>query len=66
SELDRQRTASLFAFLREQQGQVFLTTTRRELIETGKVPDAPSRERVDFGVSDGVILPSVSSDTDKT
>jgi DNA replication and repair protein RecF len=35
SELDRARTAALFAFLREQRGQVFLTTTRPELIDTG-------------------------------
>jgi DNA replication and repair protein RecF len=35
SELDRARTAALFSFLREQRGQVFLTTTRPELIDTG-------------------------------
>jgi DNA replication and repair protein RecF len=35
SELDRARTAALFAFLRAQRGQVFLTTTRPELIDTG-------------------------------
>jgi DNA replication and repair protein RecF len=35
SELDRARTAALFAFLRDQRGQVFLTTTRPELIDTG-------------------------------
>ena len=58
SELDRDRTASLFSFLREQQGQVFLTTTRRELIETEKLPDPTSRERLDFAVSRGVISPS--------
>ena len=33
SELDRARTAALFVFLSEQRGQVFLTTTRPELID---------------------------------
>ena len=50
SELDRARTAALFAFLREQRGQVFLTTTRPELIDTGA--DAPRR---DFVVRNGQI-----------
>ncbi|WP_394824292.1 DNA replication/repair protein RecF [Pendulispora albinea] len=58
SELDRQRTVSLFAFLREQQGQVFLTTTRPELIEMDELPDPSSVGRVDFAVSRGVISPS--------
>ena len=35
SELDRARTAALFAALRDEPGQVLLTTTRPELIETG-------------------------------
>jgi len=35
SELDRERTAALFSFLRDQEGQVILTTTRPELIDTG-------------------------------
>jgi DNA replication and repair protein RecF len=52
SELDRARTASLFAFLREQHGQVFLTTTRRELIDI-----EPGAERRDFGVAQGGVLP---------
>jgi DNA replication and repair protein RecF len=50
SELDRDRTAALFAFLRDQQGQVILTTTRPELIDTG--PDVP---RCDFGIRRGVL-----------
>ncbi len=50
SELDRDRTAALFAFLREQQGQVVLTTTRPELIDTGGT--AP---RVDFAIRNGEV-----------
>lgn len=50
SELDRDRTAALFAFLRDQQGQVILTTTRPELIDTGRgVP------RCDFSIRGGVL-----------
>src|SRR5262249_597094 len=36
SELDRARTAALFSFLRNQRGQVFLTTTRPELIDVAE------------------------------
>ena len=53
SELDRARTAALFAFLRDQEGQVFLTTTRPELIETQGLGAAA--ERVDFEVSGGHV-----------
>ncbi|MGZ6989002.1 MAG: DNA replication/repair protein RecF, partial [Thermoanaerobaculia bacterium] len=49
SELDRARTAALFAFLREQHGQVFLTTTRPELIEI------EGAQRADFRVEKGRI-----------
>jgi DNA replication and repair protein RecF len=49
SELDRARTAALFSFLRDQRGQVFLTTTRPELIDTGD--DTTSRR--DFVVEAG-------------
>jgi DNA replication and repair protein RecF len=35
SELDPARTAALFEFLRRHQGQVFLTTTRPDLLEIG-------------------------------
>lgn len=49
SELDRVRTASLFSFLQEQRGQVFLTTTRAELIDTGEATDA----RCDFLIKRG-------------
>lgn len=51
SELDRTRTAALFSFLREQRGQVFLTTTRPELIDTGDDGSA----RRDFIVRGGVV-----------
>jgi DNA replication and repair protein RecF len=50
SELDRERTRALFSFLRAQQGQVLLTTTRPELIDI-----AQSEERVDYTVCDGVV-----------
>ena len=53
SELDRSRTSALFSFLQEQRGQVFLTTTRPELIETGGLREAG--ERLDFTVLDGQI-----------
>lgn len=51
SELDRARTSALFAFLREQRGQVFLTTTRPELIDA-----ADARQiRRDFAISAGAL-----------
>jgi DNA replication and repair protein RecF len=53
SELDRARTAALFSFLRAQQGQVFLTTTRPELIDTGEDRSA----RRDFLVRGGRLEP---------
>lgn len=56
SELDRTRTAALFSFLREQRGQVFLTTTRPELIDTGE----EGASRRDFVVRSGVLEPSFS------
>ena len=49
SELERARTAALFSFLRDQRGQVFLTTTRPELIDTGDDASA----RTDFVVEGG-------------
>lgn len=49
SELDRDRTAALFSFLREQRGQVFLTTTRPELIAIERA------ERTDIRVVSGSI-----------
>jgi len=50
SELDRSRTEALFGFLQEQRGQVFLTTTRPELIAIGK------DERSDFRVEGGRLF----------
>jgi DNA replication and repair protein RecF len=49
SELDRDRTRSLFQFLQAVEGQVFLTTTRPDLIETA------GAERRDFSVVSGRI-----------
>ena len=50
SELDRARTEALFVFLQEQRGQVFLTTTRPELIA---IRDS---ERRDFRVENGQVV----------
>jgi DNA replication and repair protein RecF len=49
SELDRARTEALFSFLQEQRGQVFLTTTRPELLAIG------GGERADFRVETGRV-----------
>jgi DNA replication and repair protein RecF len=56
SELDRTRTVALISFLGEQRGQVFLTTTRPELIESEGLGGASGRH--DFRVERGVLLPS--------
>ena len=53
SELDRERTMALFTFLRQQKGQVFLTTTRPELIDTGTTSEASARR--DFTVVGGHV-----------
>lgn len=53
SELDRARTAALVTFLGEQRGQVFVTTTRPELIESGGLGGASDRE--DFRVERGQL-----------
>jgi DNA replication and repair protein RecF len=50
SELDRDRTSALFSFLREQEGQVLLSTTRPELIDTGH-----AASRADFLIRGGVV-----------
>lgn len=52
SELDLARTALLFEFLRETPGQILLTTTRPELIETRGLRPA---ERRDFHLRGGVV-----------
>jgi DNA replication and repair protein RecF len=56
SELDRERTAALFASLSEERSQVWLTTTRPDLIEKGFI--APGADRRDFRVSAGQIVAS--------
>jgi DNA replication and repair protein RecF len=53
SELDRARTLSLFAALSQEQSQVLLTTTRPELIDTGKLG---AGDRRDFRVVGGQIM----------
>jgi DNA replication and repair protein RecF len=55
SELDRTRTAALFASLRGEESQVLVTTTRPELIETDLV--ASGGQRRDFCVVGGQIRP---------
>lgn len=55
SELDRGRTAALVGALRGQRGQVLLTTTRPELIDSLDAED--DRSRRDFEVVSGVIRP---------
>jgi DNA replication and repair protein RecF len=54
SELDRERTFALFTFLSLRQGQIFLTTTRRELIST---PGLSASDRRDFHVDSGRLEP---------
>jgi DNA replication and repair protein RecF len=51
SELDRARTAALFRALRDEDGQVLLTTTRPDLIEHAGTP----HERRDFLMDQGRI-----------
>jgi len=53
SELDLERTTALLAFVREQEGQVFLTTTRPDLIDSSLFADGA--ERRDFRVVAGQI-----------
>lgn len=56
SELDRDRTEALFRFLDDHHGQVFLTTTRREIIHTPHTTNEMGAEgRLDFTVKGGVI-----------
>jgi DNA replication and repair protein RecF len=52
SELDADRSAALFAHLAHTESQIFLTTTRRDLIDTAA---APSVARRDFRVVGGVV-----------
>jgi DNA replication and repair protein RecF len=57
SELDADRTRSLFEFLASRRGQLFLTTTRPDLILT---PGIDPSERRDFVVEEGSIRPSAA------
>ena len=52
SELDPARTGAVYAFLRENSSQVFVTTTRPELFPT---PGASSLERADWQLVSGVL-----------
>lgn len=52
SELDPERTEALFTFLGLTRGQLFLTTTRRELIVT---PGVAAADRRDFEVAGGAL-----------
>jgi len=52
SELDVSRTALLFEFLRESPGQIFLTTTRPSLIDTGSLA---AGDRRDFHLVAGAL-----------
>jgi DNA replication and repair protein RecF len=52
SELDRDRTQALFAFLGGSRGQIVLTTTRPELIDA---PGTIGEYRQDFHVEGGVV-----------
>ncbi len=54
SELDPARTRALFEFLAQTQSQVFLTTTRPELIIT---PGIQAPERMDIRIEEGKIKP---------
>jgi DNA replication and repair protein RecF len=54
SELDPERTAALFAFLASARGQIFLTTTRRDLIVT---PGIGPSDRQDWTVESGTLSP---------
>jgi DNA replication and repair protein RecF len=53
SELDRERSRALFVALSEELGQVLLTTTRPELIDTGALSGVA--ERRDFRVVQGQV-----------
>lgn len=53
SELDAHRTESVFALLQAAEGQIFVTTTRPELFQSGTFS---SSERADFRVVEGRIF----------
>lgn len=53
SELDPERTGALFSFLSLHRGQIFLTTTRPELIRT---PEGWVGDRADFHIRGGEVV----------
>ena len=55
SELDAARTDALFAYLDEQRGQIFVTTTRRALIA---LPAGLSAQESHFQVTSGALSPT--------
>ncbi len=55
SELDPERTGALFSFLSLHRGQIFLTTTRPELIRT---PGGWASDRADFQMVGGEVVPN--------
>ncbi|MBK8252489.1 MAG: DNA replication and repair protein RecF [Polyangiaceae bacterium] len=55
SELDAERTDALFSYLASQQGQIFVTTTRRALIS---LPEGLASHERHFPVSGGQIPPT--------
>lgn len=63
SELDRERTRALMAFLRDLEGQVFLTTTRPELIVLGDAEGLSfgDETRRDWTVREGAIVTAVNT-----
>lgn len=54
SELDPARTGAVYEFLRETSGQVFVTTTRPDLLVT---PGATIADRADWHLRDGALVP---------
>jgi len=56
SELDRERTAALFRLLGEQEGQVFLTTTRPDLLDD--LDRIEPQTRRDFSIERGEVIGS--------
>jgi DNA replication and repair protein RecF len=52
SELDRFRTRALFSYLQQHDGQVFLSTTRPDLIELSGAETSPRR---DFVLQSGIV-----------
>lgn len=52
SELDPERTGAVYAFLRDTPGQVFVTTTRPELL---LLPEPDASQRADWGLSGGEL-----------